>query len=301
MSRKAEATAEPITVLGLGQMGSAIARVLTSRGHPTTVWNRTATKSGPLVDAGASAAASAAEAVSASSVVVICVLDYDAVDAVLDSLGAVIAGKTLVNVTSGSPNRARTVQRWATEHGADYLDGGILGDPTDVGSAHVILSFSGSRTAFEMHGATLRELGTPTYYGEDAGLASVEFMAQVAVGYELLMGFLHTLHLVQREGVDPAEFAARAADSVNAYGPLLTAMGAAVRDRSYPPDLGPLAVQAPLMVDLVEHRRSLGADTLRMDEVKALMDRRVADGYGDEGFSSLYALLAREAAADAHP
>jgi 3-hydroxyisobutyrate dehydrogenase-like beta-hydroxyacid dehydrogenase len=206
-------------------------------------------------------------------------------------VGEAIAGKTLVNLTSGSPSRARAIQEWASEHGADYLDGGIMGDAADIGSGHVILSLSGSPTAFGTHEATLRELGTPTFYGEEAGLASVEFMAQVAVGYEFLIGFLHTLRLVEREGMDVTDFAARVAGSVSSYEPLLTAIAQAVRDREYPPDLGPLSVQAPLMIDLVEHRRSIGVDTVRMDEVKALMDRRVADGHGDQGFSSLYELL----------
>lgn len=33
-----------VTVIGLGQMGTAVARVLTEAGHDTTVWNRTACK-----------------------------------------------------------------------------------------------------------------------------------------------------------------------------------------------------------------------------------------------------------------
>jgi 3-hydroxyisobutyrate dehydrogenase-like beta-hydroxyacid dehydrogenase len=284
-------SSQPVTVLGLGDMGSAIARVLLDRGHPTTVWNRTASKSAPLVEAGASAAATAAEAVAASPLVMLCVLDYEAVDEVLGAVGDAISGKALVNVTSGSPSRARATQQWASEHGADYLDGGVMGDPPDVGSDRVMFSYSGSRAAFEAHEATLRELGSPTYYGADAGLASVEFMAQVAVGYEFLIGLLHTLQLVQKEGVDPAEFAARVAGSVSAYAPLVTAIGEAVRDERYPPDLGPLSVQAALMGDLVDHRQSLGVDTVRMREVKELMEKRVADGHGDQGFSSLFALL----------
>ena len=48
-----------VTVLGLGDMGSAIARVLLDRGHPTTVWNRTSSRSAPLVRAGASVGAAA--------------------------------------------------------------------------------------------------------------------------------------------------------------------------------------------------------------------------------------------------
>jgi 3-hydroxyisobutyrate dehydrogenase-like beta-hydroxyacid dehydrogenase len=281
----------PVSVLGLGDMGSAIARVFLGHGHPTTVWNRTASKSAPLVEAGASVAATAAEAAAASPLAVLCVLDYDAVDHVLAAVGDALSGRVLVNLTSGSPSRARATQRWAGEHGADYLDGGVMGDPPDLGSAHVMLPFSGSRTAFDAHEATLRELGAAAYYGTDAGLGSVEFMAQVAVGYELLMGFLHTLRLVQKEGVDPAEFAARVAGTVSGYPPLLTAIGEAVRDGEYPPDLGPLSVQAALMGDLVDHRQSLGVDTVRMREVKELMEKRIADGHGDQGFSSLFALL----------
>jgi len=293
MTTSSDTPSTPVTVLGLGDMGSAIARVFLDCGHPTTVWNRTASRSAPLIEAGASAAVTAGEAVAASPLVVLCVLDYAAVDEVLSAVGDAASGKALVNVTSGSPSRARAIQRWASEHCVDYLDGGVMGDPPDLGSEHVMLPFSGSRSVFDVHEATLRELGTATYYGDDAGMASVEFMAQVAVGYELLVGYLHTLRLVQKEGVDVVEFATRVASTVPAYPPLLKAIGEAVRAGEYPPDLGPLSVQAALMDDLVDHRRSLGVDTVRMREVKELMDRRVADGHGHghEGFSSLFPLL----------
>lgn len=288
---RSPSTSVPVTVLGLGAMGSAIARVLLGNGHPVTVWNRTASKAQPLADAGAVVAESPARAVDASPLVVLCVLDYEAVDEVLASVGDAIARRTLVNVTSGSPGRARSVQRWASAHGAAYLDGGVMGDPPDLGAGHVRFLFSGSREAFDTYEATLRELGTPTYYGEDAGLASVEFMAQVAVGYELLIGFLHTLHLVREEGVDPAEFAARFADSLTGYPALLRMIGQAVRDKDYPPDLGPLSVQVALMDDLLAHRESLGVDTVRMREVQRRMAQRVAEGHGAQGFSSLIASI----------
>lgn len=293
MTTESASPATPITVLGLGDMGSAIARVLLERGHPTTVWNRTASRSTPLSAAGATVADSAADAVRASPLVVLCVLDYAAVDEVLAAVGDAASGRTLVNVTSGSPEQARAVQRWAEEHGTAYLDGGVMGDPPDIGSGEVLLPFSGSRKAFEAHEGVLRELGAPTYYGADAGLASVEFMAQVALGYELLIGFLHTLRLVREEGVDPAEFADRAAETVAMYPPLLKAIGEAVRDGEYPPDLGPLSVQSALMGDLVDHRKSQGVDTVRMREVQELMAKRVADGHGDQGFSSLIELLGK--------
>ncbi|WP_344969389.1 NAD(P)-binding domain-containing protein [Streptosporangium fragile] len=60
-------------------MGSAIARTFVDRGYRTTVWNRTTSKSAPLADAGATAAT---EAVAASPLVVVCLLDGAAVDEV---------------------------------------------------------------------------------------------------------------------------------------------------------------------------------------------------------------------------
>jgi 3-hydroxyisobutyrate dehydrogenase-like beta-hydroxyacid dehydrogenase len=289
-------TPTPITVLGLGDMGSAIARKFLEHGHPTTVWNRTASKGEALREAGASTLTTAAEAVAASPLVVICLLDYEAVGDVLEAVGEAAAGKVLVNLTSGSPAKARATERWATDHGAEYIDGGIMADPPDLGTAAAFISFSGSRDAFEAHESTLQKLGTGTYYGPEAGLAAVEFMAQVATAYELLIGFLHTLHLVDAEGGDVAGFAARVAEAMAAdYPALLTAFGEAVRDREYPPDMGPLSVQAALMDDLIEHRRSLGVDTVRMREVKRLMDARISAGHGDEGFAGLYELLSAQA------
>lgn len=281
-----------VSVLGLGEMGSAIAKTFVDRGYRTTVWNRTASKSAPLVDAGATAAATAAEAVAASPLVVVCVLDSAAVDEVLDAVDGAVAGRVLVNLTSGSPGHARTIERWASECGAEYLDGKILGDPPYVGTSNVRFPFSGSRSAFDAHESTLRELGSITYHGEDAGLAAVEFLAQVAVGYELLIGFLHALRLVQAEGVDVAEFAERVAGTMAGYAPLLTSIGKAVESGEYPPDLGSLDVQAALMDDLISHRVSIGVEAVRMREVKELMDRRIAGGHGQEGFASLFELLA---------
>ncbi|WP_233600282.1 NAD(P)-binding domain-containing protein [Micromonospora sp. M71_S20] len=68
--------------------------------------------------------ATAAEAAAASPLVVVCLLDGAAVYEVLGSVDAAVAGKVLVNLTSGSPQQARAHDRWAGERGAAYLDGG---------------------------------------------------------------------------------------------------------------------------------------------------------------------------------
>ncbi|QNS08395.1 NAD(P)-dependent oxidoreductase [Streptomyces xanthii] len=292
-TNRAVARACPVTVLGLGAMGSAIARSFLDRGHPTTVWNRTAAKADALADAGATAVPTAADAVAASPLVVVALLDGTAVEQVMTSVGTAITGRTLVNVTSGSPSQARANERWAREHGAaGYIDGNIMGHPPCMGTQNILLTFSGSGSSFAAHEGTLRELGTVTYHGEDPGAAAVEFLAQVATSYELLIGYLHTLRLLRAEGADLAGFTDRFGASLAGYPALLTSMVRAVESGKYGPDLGSLDVQAALMDDLIGHRESLGVESVRMREVKKLMDRRIADGHGHQGFSGLFELLA---------
>ncbi|WP_449397014.1 NAD(P)-dependent oxidoreductase [Devosia riboflavina] len=280
-----------IAVLGLGEMGAAIAKTFVGGGFPTTVWNRTASKSAVFLDTGAKIAPTAAEAAADSDVVVLCLLDSLAVNEVLRSLDSAISGKVLVNLTSGAPAQARTYHKWAKEHGAAYLDGKIMGDPPYVGTPQVNFSFSGSAAAFAVHETALQSLGTIGYHGDEAGAAAVEFMAQVAVGYEMLIGFLHTLRLVEAEGFDVEYFAERVGASMAGYPGLLKMMARAVSTGEYRPDLGSLDVQVALMDDMISHRESMGVEAMRMREVKSLMDQRIAQGLGDQGFSSLFELL----------
>ncbi|GGR53794.1 3-hydroxyisobutyrate dehydrogenase-like beta-hydroxyacid dehydrogenase [Nocardioides luteus] len=286
-----ESIDRPVSVIGMGNMGSAVARTLLDRGHPTTVWNRTADKAEALADAGASIASSAAKAVAASPVTILSLLDNTAMEDVLDAVGDSAAGRTLVSLTSGSPAQARANGSWASGHGAAYVDGKVMGDPPDVGTPRVSLAFSGDRDTYASVEPVLRELGSVAYHGEDPGFAAVEFNAQVAVGYEFLIGFLHTLDLVETEGMDLEAFSERVAGSLSGYAGLVRMMATAIKSRSYGPDLGSLDVQAALMDDLIEHRESAGVESVRMREVKSLMDRRVAQGHGDQGFSSLYELF----------
>ena len=83
---------EQIGFVGLGIMGSEMARNLVEKGHTVVVWNRTASKMQPLVDAGAVAGDSPAEVARQCPIVMICVSDTPDVDAVLHGEGGLLEG-----------------------------------------------------------------------------------------------------------------------------------------------------------------------------------------------------------------
>jgi 3-hydroxyisobutyrate dehydrogenase-like beta-hydroxyacid dehydrogenase len=289
-----------VSVVGLGAMGSAVAGAFLEAGHPTTVWNRSSGKADPLVENGAVRAATVGEAFGASPLVLLCVLNDSAARETLAPLGAREAtGRVLANLTTGTPEQARRMAAWAEERGLGYLDGGVLGDPGQVGTPAARFYYSGRRDAFEAHHRTLEVLGESTsYHGDDAGLASVYLMALVGLSYEIWVSYLNTLALLGAEGVGAAAFAPAATEVLGPTLGLLEEFARAADEGDYPPAAGPLRTHAPLMDDLIDGWRARGAPVDRLRQVRDLVDRRVAEGRGEEGFSSLIEAI-RERSASA--
>jgi 3-hydroxyisobutyrate dehydrogenase len=82
-----------IGVAGLGRMGAAMAARLIEVGHQVTVWNRSAAKAKPLVDAGATLAATPAALASAVETVITCLTDAEAIDWVYGGANGLLAGE----------------------------------------------------------------------------------------------------------------------------------------------------------------------------------------------------------------
>ncbi|SMD13954.1 NAD(P)-binding domain-containing protein [Kibdelosporangium aridum] len=175
---------QSVTVIGLGAMGKTLAKTFVRNGHPTTVWNRTP---GKVVE-GATHAPTAAEAVSASEVVVVCVLDDKAAREVLDPVD--LTGKAVVNLTNGTPAHAREFAR------GDYLDGGIMAVPQMIGTPEVIVLYSGSQKVFDNYQDTLNALGRSKFVGDDPGLAALYDLALLSAMYGQFAGAQHALAMV---------------------------------------------------------------------------------------------------------
>ena len=125
-------TPTDVSLIGLGPMGSALARAL-QRGHTLTLWNRTPSRAEALLGQGTVLAADARAAVAASPIVLVCVADYAAWRAILAQPGVADAlrGKLLVQLSTGTPQDAR--DDWARLDGVGYLDGALLATPSQIG------------------------------------------------------------------------------------------------------------------------------------------------------------------------
>jgi len=273
-----------VTVLGLGAMGSALAAATVAAGHPTVVWNRTPGRAGALVAGGAREAASVRDAVSASPLVVAVVLDRASVHETLDPVLDVLAGRTVVNLVTTTPEESRELAAWAASHGVDYLDGGIMAVPEMIGGPGSEVLYSGSRTAFDAARPVLDAWGESTWFGEDPGLAPLYDLALLAAMYAMFAGFFHGVAMVGTAGVSASDFARRAAPWISAMSTGLAAYGDVIDRRDYSGP-GQQSLEFSDLSDLVRASAEAGLATDVVSAVQALIRRQVDGGRGADGFA----------------
>jgi 3-hydroxyisobutyrate dehydrogenase-like beta-hydroxyacid dehydrogenase len=130
--------------IGLGRMGAGIARNIMKAGFAITVYNRTAAKMQPFVDAGAAGAASPAEAAAGADVVVTSLMDDRSVRDVVEGADGVLRGlepgAVHVGTTTVSARCARMLAAAHAAHGSHYVAAPVVGRP-DVAEAGQLVSF----------------------------------------------------------------------------------------------------------------------------------------------------------------
>ncbi|WP_338932182.1 NAD(P)-binding domain-containing protein [Streptomyces netropsis] len=282
----------PVTLLGLGAMGKALATAFLTGGHPTTVWNRTPGKAEPLVALGATAAAGAAEAVAANELVVVCLLDYASVRDVLGPVAGALRGRTLVNLTNGTPAQAREMAEWVAAQGAAYLDGGIMAIPPGIGTEHAFLLYSGDQGAFDTHRPVLERLGRAHFLGRDAGLAPLFDIALLSGMSGMIAGALHAFALVGTENVAATEFAPMLQGWITAMTIGIPLYAEQIDSGDYAHGVvSNVGMQAAAYVNLIRAAEDQGISPELIAPLKPLMDRRVAAGHAHEDLSGLVELL----------
>ncbi|WP_190123556.1 NAD(P)-dependent oxidoreductase [Streptomyces inusitatus] len=282
-----------VSVIGLGQLGTRLAQAFLGAGHTTTVWNRTAAKADALAAQGAAPAADPAAAVAASPLVVVCLPDYPAVEGLLGPVADRLRGRTLVNLTSGTPQDAARVAGWAAEHGVGYLDGAAMSGTRLVGRPEALFVFSGSEDAFAAHREELASLGNAVYLGGDPALAPVYDTALFGLVWGALAGFYHSVALVGTAGVDPTVFTAVAGEHMSFVTSLMTEHARQIEDGVFPDDDGTVEVHRAAMDHLQHTSGSRGIGTEVPDLFKSLLERAAADGHGTSGVASVVATIAK--------
>ncbi len=135
-----------IAFLGLGQMGSAMARLLIRKGYDVAVWNRTASAAAGFTEEGATVAESPAEAVAGVQAVFTMVHDDEALEAVLfggGALDAIEKGAVHISTSTISVELATRLEAEHARRGQRFLGAPVFGRPNVAGEGKLWLAVAG--------------------------------------------------------------------------------------------------------------------------------------------------------------
>lgn len=196
-----------VSVIGLGVMGTKLARVLIESGYDVTVWNRTPEKARRHVNAGATLAKTASEAVRASDVTITCIRTHSDTRALLETDPAALSGKTIVELSTGDAGEATSLMAWVRANGADCLIGMISVFPKDIGEPDSAIITVGPRRVWTDCEPILKTLaGKSVCIGESPKALAAIYASLVLPRQGFMFGMIYGALICERAGVSMDDY-----------------------------------------------------------------------------------------------
>ncbi len=196
-----------VAVVGLGRMGSAMAKRLAEQGFDLVVFNRTRSKAEQVAEAtGAEVADDAAAAAAAAEVVVSSLADdaallelYRQDQGLLAGLGP---GKIVVETSTVDPDTVRSLEREVSAKGAVLLDAPVSGSVPAVESGTLTFMVGGDPDALEKVRPVLEALGSKIFHLGPVGAGATVKLAVNSIVHAINVALSEALVLAERAGVE---------------------------------------------------------------------------------------------------
>jgi len=171
-------------VIGLGAMGSGMAKNLAEAGMLASVWNRTRKTADEWAQKlGVPAAAEPAELARQCDVIITCVsADEDVLSVLRDMLPGLAEGKVVVDTSTVSVDTVHKAADLAASKGARFLDAPVSGGKEGAHNASMVMMVGGSREAFDRALPVLQAISkSQTYMGESGKGQATKAVNQIMV------------------------------------------------------------------------------------------------------------------------
>ena len=282
-----------VAVIGLGNMGSALASALLSAGYQVSVWNRTASKAQPLVKKGAILASEPAEATNKSEFTIVCLFDHEAFVSVIqnDAVAESLKGKRLLQLGVVTAEQSRQTGTWAKSHDIAYLEGSILGIPSSITAATATLICSGPKILYDDCLDTLSVFGTPHLVSEVTGSAYDFDKIYYSFAYACLLGYIQGAALAEAGGVSIEAYTDIVTERLTKIVDPIKVYGAQIARRDHTGDQASLEAWADAHRKSLELCRDLQVDDTLPAALMQNMDKAINAGYADQEMTAVFEIL----------
>ena len=195
--------------VGLGVMGSGIAKRLLDAGHAVTGWNRTREKAQPLLDSGMRWGDTPREVAERSEIVFTMVTNTAAVRAVTDGPDGILAGlapgKVYVDQSTASPDNTRALAARVTEAGADMLDAPVSGSVITLEQGKLSVMVGGDEDVFARVLPVLEAIGPKVFHvGPNGAAVTIKIASNLQLAVQML-AFSEGVLLAEKSGIPRAK------------------------------------------------------------------------------------------------
>jgi 3-hydroxyisobutyrate dehydrogenase-like beta-hydroxyacid dehydrogenase len=192
--------------IGLGAMGGRTADRLLGKGHTVIGHNRTKSKAQWLLDKGMQWGDSPRAVAAAADVTFIMVTDTKALNAVADGPDGVLAGlgpgKTVVDMSTVSPEASRALAAQVRAKGAEMLDCPVSGSVSTLEAGKATMMVGGDKATYDRVHPLLLDIGPKaTYVGASGQAVSMKIALNLSIGVQLL-AFAEGILLAEKSGID---------------------------------------------------------------------------------------------------
>lgn len=198
-----------VGVVGLGLMGSGMAKRLADTGHDLAVYNRNRQKAEPFSKV-ARLATSPKELADLCDVVITVVTDFDAAKEVMTGPDGLAASQNLPIIADAStigPYQSEYLAQELKTRGMEMLGMPVMGGPAAAETGELIPMVAGSKEAFDNARPVIESLGKQVFYiGEKAGSANAVKLALNMNIALIATAVSEGITLARVCGIDPAVF-----------------------------------------------------------------------------------------------
>lgn len=279
-----------IGFVGLGIMGSAMATNLLKAGFKVTVWNRSIDKCAPLVDLGATVAASPRSVAESSDVVIAMMATPAAVQSVRDGSEGIVAGLTsgkgYVDMSTVDVQTSLESVRLTHEKGALFLEAPVAGSRKPAEDATLTIMAAGDRELYDSSLPVLEKMSKKILFLGETGNAVRMKLANNLVMCGMLTALSEGIALAAGSGLDTAQLL-EVLDSGAVTNPMFRLKGPQIAANKEFPTAFPLKhMQKDLRLAL-RLAEEVGQPLFATATINELYKTALAQGFGDEDFAAV--------------
>jgi 3-hydroxyisobutyrate dehydrogenase-like beta-hydroxyacid dehydrogenase len=280
--------------VGLGHMGGNMAARLLGAGYTVYGEARDRTQSQDLIQHGLHWLDTPREVAAAVDVVFTSLPDDEVLTAVASGAEGILAGLTApkiwVDVSTVSPHASRELAKLAHAQGSAMLDAPVSGSVPQVKAGTLTIMVGGDAQAYGRVEPILRELGTPTYVGDNGQGLVLKLAINISLAVQML-AFAEGLLLAERAGID-RKLAVDVMTQSPIGSPMLKARAELVLDLPEEAwfDVGLLQKDIVLALDAARQLRLPLPSAAAADQVLTLAR---AAGYEHRDIAALFEVLSR--------